>query len=644
MTMLNPARYQKVLQGMPDQALMQLLKRPDKIPSQFVIQEINRRKQMRQAQAARQQQVALASTMQQGMGDPAAAAGQNNLVSTDQPAMAKDGGHARYLHTGGHPHPHPHLKSSFGVATPINRPVPNPRHAQYEFDMTDVPQGPYGFTPLYDIESKRRALNIRNRPYILGGLSLNPLQTLGSMFPKYKPSETEKRTADTEEAYLAGQSMQGRQAGQGITNLIEPDDFTDIAMKGDNNELDSGEMTADDFTEASISGIKSESLEDSSEKAQKNINNQLPSKDEVANLPDSELNNQFKELFSDLDSKLNAVSEPYNKEMLLQGFKNSTYFDTVSEEFKTLNDKSQARVEAFNKRSDELRAAREQMIANLEKEGRTPQNIVFETLIKTGLNLMASPDASFMQALGKSGDVGLATFQNLRKEQKDNVRQKHLMSYQLAEQEFAHKSQADQLEAQLDLQRINFATQLQKMSREEKKDFIEESKVAKELEQKDEQLNIFKDDAALKMTKQKIDTIIALDKNELAKYLAKSLASQREIMGDAAIINANKSANILETLIKNRKEGDDPSDIINQYLDSKSNIKDVETPKQKLIREIGKEISKKVDLDRAIVDKEYAAQVTAGIEDLLSEFTDLSFGQGGEDSILATIQALKGSK
>ena len=51
--MINPAQYQQVLQKMPDQALMQLLKRPDKIPSQFVVQEINRRKQMRQGEQAR---------------------------------------------------------------------------------------------------------------------------------------------------------------------------------------------------------------------------------------------------------------------------------------------------------------------------------------------------------------------------------------------------------------------------------------------------------------------------------------------------------------------------------------------------------------------------------------------------------------
>ena len=63
--MINPAQYQQVLQKMPDPQLMQLLKRPDKIPSQFVIQEINRRKQMRQAEQARKQQVANAVAMQQ---------------------------------------------------------------------------------------------------------------------------------------------------------------------------------------------------------------------------------------------------------------------------------------------------------------------------------------------------------------------------------------------------------------------------------------------------------------------------------------------------------------------------------------------------------------------------------------------------
>tara|TARA_X000001382_G_scaffold58299_2_gene39911 strand:- start:1143 stop:3281 length:2139 start_codon:yes stop_codon:yes gene_type:complete len=51
---INPAKIQGVLAKATDQQLMQMLQRPDKIPSMFIQQEIARRKQMRQAQKAEQ--------------------------------------------------------------------------------------------------------------------------------------------------------------------------------------------------------------------------------------------------------------------------------------------------------------------------------------------------------------------------------------------------------------------------------------------------------------------------------------------------------------------------------------------------------------------------------------------------------------
>ena len=60
--MINPAQYTKVLQGASDEQLMAMLKRPDKIPSQFIVAEINRRQAMRQAAQAEQRK---AASMQQ---------------------------------------------------------------------------------------------------------------------------------------------------------------------------------------------------------------------------------------------------------------------------------------------------------------------------------------------------------------------------------------------------------------------------------------------------------------------------------------------------------------------------------------------------------------------------------------------------
>ena len=72
---------------------------------------------------------------------------------------------------------------------------------------------------------------------------------------------------------------------------------------------------------------------------------------------------------------------------------------------------------------------RRKLIAKLEAGGRSPSSIVYESLINMGLNLMASPEANFTQALGQAGQAGFATFQNLRKEEKERVKDLHKMSY-----------------------------------------------------------------------------------------------------------------------------------------------------------------------------------------------------------------------
>ena len=61
--MINPAQFQRVLGQASDDQLMTMLRRPDKIPSQFIVAEINRRQAMRQASKA--QQAGLAQQMAQ---------------------------------------------------------------------------------------------------------------------------------------------------------------------------------------------------------------------------------------------------------------------------------------------------------------------------------------------------------------------------------------------------------------------------------------------------------------------------------------------------------------------------------------------------------------------------------------------------
>ena len=92
--MINPAQYTQVLQQASDPQLMQMLKRPDKIPSQFVVAEINRRQSMRQAaMAERQRQAGVQEMMtaQQAMPQQQAMMPQQQAPQP-QPAQMREGG------------------------------------------------------------------------------------------------------------------------------------------------------------------------------------------------------------------------------------------------------------------------------------------------------------------------------------------------------------------------------------------------------------------------------------------------------------------------------------------------------------------------------------------------------------------------
>jgi len=600
--MINPAQYQQVLQKMPDQQLMQLLKRPDKIPSQFIIQEINRRKQMRQAEQARKQQVANAVAMQQ---QPV-----QTTTPEGQPAMGMQfGGRSGYR---SYP-----MQSGidFGIEYPdaFSPSFLNKADTPYYVSRQAKKQGK-GFIPLYESSEQARQVPTRR-----GGVrSILPYQRGTGPYQVGDPNI----------------ASQGRPFGV-TPEVTTPDGktFTPVATSSEDPD-DLGnfpEVVLDD------SGIKSVNDQTTSE----NENLVNDAKQNVSKLPESNINNQFSTMLSELDTKLEKTKQPYNRDMLINGYKNSELFDTTATSFTELNDKSKARVEAFNARSDELRKAREKMIGDLEKEGRTKENIVFESLITTGLNLMASPNASFTQALGEAGKAGLATFQSLRKEEKDRVRQKHLMAYQLAEQEFAHKNQADQLESSLDLQKVNFNKTLQEMARQEKKDFIEESKLAKELEQKDDQLNIMADKNALEVTKTKINSLIAMDKLAVEKAGMNSLIQYRQDSTDLENKKLDSNVTVLSYMIQNKTDKETPDDIINKYIASQSNSTELGKAQQDLIKDIGKELAKKVDLERAVDDKQYAASILVTLQETLETFRDFSFGSGGESSIVDKINKLK---
>ena len=86
---INPAKFQSILQQATDQQLVQMLRRPDEIPSMFIQQEIARRRKMRQASQADMSKMMPARIPNQMYKQP-------NQVA-QQPRM---------MHDGGMPHPH----------------------------------------------------------------------------------------------------------------------------------------------------------------------------------------------------------------------------------------------------------------------------------------------------------------------------------------------------------------------------------------------------------------------------------------------------------------------------------------------------------------------------------------------------------
>ena len=178
------------------------------------------------------------------------------------------------------------------------------------------------------------------------------------------------------------------------------------------------------------------------------------------------------------------------------------------------------------------------------------------------------------------------------------------------------------------------------MARQEKKDFIEETKLAKELEQKDEQLNIMKDKNALEVTKTKINSLIAMDKANVETALANSLIQYRQDSTDLENKKLDSNVSLLGYMIQNKTDKETPDDIINKYIASQSNSTALGEAQQELVKEIGKELAKKVDLDRAVEEPDYAASIIVQLQDITEGIRDLSFGSGTTVDAAADAEAM----
>ena len=299
-------------------------------------------------------------------------------------------------------------------------------------------------------------------------------------------------------------------------------------------------------------------------------------------------------LGSQINDQIAKTKEPFLASSVLEGFKQSEFFDQTSEAYKNLNARSKERIDAANQAGIDIIKERQKYAAQLEKEGRTPENIVFTSLIQMGLSLMASPEVNFTQALGQAGQAGFATFQNLRKEQKDLVKEKYKRAYEIAESEYNHKMNISKLENELDVQKVNAATTINNLARTEKKDFIDQRKVEFEMQNLKDSLALEKQKLKLDQTTKGIAAFLSLNDEERKD---KTLELKEEL-NEAQIESLTEDKGEFAQLVKiGTSAGLKKEDIVKSYLESKFGKEDTYSEDLKAIAGIAKELAKDYTFD-----------------------------------------------
>ena len=530
--MINPAQYQQVLQKMPDPQLMQLLKRPDKIPSQFVIQEINRRKQMRQAEQARKQQVANAVAMQQ---QPV-----QTTTPEGQPAMGMQlGGPPRStggrIYTGG-----------------FNRNV-------IRDQLRDL-----GYVPK-NVQEDERITNFGRftGPEIKSILDRDFIAT-GVRSPKGGFEYVQKPNISTVNVRDFLEKNQEPNLTPPPVNVYEEDTY----------EMEPG-----------TTGIKSvKQKDDVATDSGYDIVTNLDGKNSATSFFESEIQNA--------NEKIKDTKSQFNAQQTLKGIDELSLFKPLEAAYKNLSDQGKKDVEEYNKESQKLLDARKELIGKLEKQKRSPESIVYESLIQTGLSLMASPEANFTQALGQAGQTGFATFQNLRKEQKDLVKDLYKESFNLAKEEFDHKMKAQEIRSKYDLADIKGRTAIFEAKLAEKGANREDINLLSGIDFKNQELNLTRQ----KLELAKIDSQINAFRADTAAIVAENQAMFQKGSLDVKFAELKKPANIFETVLRESDNFDEAIKKYSEYFVDRSSDKKTDAElRLKLVEKVVPEMLKNID-------------------------------------------------
>ena len=596
--MINPAKYDSVLQQMTDQQLQVLMRRPDKIPTQFVVKELNRRQKMRQqakAQEASLQQAA-GQPMQMGAEQPMQMMGEQQ----QQPRMMRGGG-ATKLQSGTVTNYVTEINEAFGrkdkqglinILNDDNVPVGVKQLAQNMLEKLRpdqkfvMPFVPYASEEFQDaaasgenivsteefakekiaeekgkkIAAQADALNLQTAGGALdmsdqgfdikkGTQGMEFLRNLGENVQSFlgvnkATDEYFDEDANYNQArynvdsplnidkYAAAAGEKISDVAGGITNfLVDKNPFklskeaqSEKAIKEYNQKrqeiedaekastlqssqaFESGvqpkplnefiDLTENFLTEKTYSGPSQNNLTNASgveaplqkpiqnNKIQNNAaeqftgtivanaNNDLTATGEVDNASKG-----IKEGMISKDIK-NLFDTEFTQKLAMDGYEKSNYLVKAGEMFESLSEDNKKIIDLHNEQTKDLVKQREEMLKMMDSMKRSPENIAFQSLIDMGLSLMASPEANFAQALGKSGQVGMQTFRNLSQQERDRLFERYKMSWELSKAERDHQMQGLNLAKEFKLNMITGHTKLHQMEQQDENNYFNRAHTA----------------------------------------------------------------------------------------------------------------------------------------------------------------------
>lgn len=554
--MINPAKYNSVLQKASDEQLMNMLRRPDKIPSQFVVAEINRRQNMRQAAAveqrrqARMQEMAMAQQQQAPMAMP----------QQGPQAMGMQSGGSTLLSTLGLNTNSP-VTERYGIppfdpnretVAEYNFRVNQARRAKLQMEklaladsgMEDIDEGPpperpaASSIPTNETEpffkfggvNPEAVFSDGNPADIPKALSAG-LRKLGSYKgaernPSY-PNAATINPRDTEKAVAAGlqkaASYRGTDRNPSYPNadtreariraaidaMVDKNMsvrdaegmYSNVAsLRQGNTPAPVGFPGAVDFTPALGMGKGAgNSKNNKKEKpltAQQAVANAYkaiePDAKAAAALNNNEqtTNNEggVKSLRPDppqpvtvggnqattTTTATTSATKPEagsgsNKEQTTNsvfGINSETQsYLTLTEAFNAeqeamqdqltalrlqLRDDDKKRLDGLTTDLNSLLKAQKDLAQVYDKTSRSPENIIFRSMLDAGIALMGTKESNFLAAVSEAGKQGLATFDNLTNEQKENLFNKYSAAVDIAKSKVDITSQINQLARGID--------------------------------------------------------------------------------------------------------------------------------------------------------------------------------------------------